>query len=279
MNQDASRILDGQIINAVRSDQPTTVRHVFYMMVNPSLEYSVKKTLAGYRQVCERILKLRRNGTIPYEYIVDSSRNSYIWDFDSDPGDFIKNYSSYFDLDCWYASNYRVEVWVESESIVSVISDVCRKYQVNLIPTKGFCSETVIQNGAERMCHDGKMPRILYVGDYDPTGKLIDVVLERGLRKRLGDRLEFERIAVNLDQIDSLNLPTDYKKKEISVETETIPSRDMCDLLENKIIENLPYSFDEIRVDEENKSNKIYQIGSYVKDLGIDVILKHLENV
>ena len=76
---------------------------------------------------------------------------------------------------------------------------------------------------------------ILYLGDYDPAGVLIDKAIESRLRDFLASwdgELTFHRLAVNDDQIDTMSLPTrppkasDKSSPEVTraVEAEAIPS-------------------------------------------------------
>ena len=68
-------ILENQIVQALEDDHPQSVRHVFYLMTNPRLAEPVEKSERGYRHVQERLVALRRNGTVPFDWIVDATRS------------------------------------------------------------------------------------------------------------------------------------------------------------------------------------------------------------
>ena len=55
---------------------------------------------------------------------------------------------------------------------------------------------------------------VLYVGDFDPAGVLIDRALERELRQHLRSDVDlaFRRVAINPDQIELYDLPTKPRK-------------------------------------------------------------------
>jgi hypothetical protein len=70
------RIVDDAIVAAVDEDKPVTLRGVFYRVVSAG---AVPKTEAAYRCVTRELLKLRRDGTVSYEDIVDGTRNTTEW--------------------------------------------------------------------------------------------------------------------------------------------------------------------------------------------------------
>jgi hypothetical protein len=91
---------------------------------------------------------------------------------------------------------------------------------------------------------------IIYVGDYDPSGVLIDVSLEAELRRHLpeGVELEFFRLAITPSQIDIYDLPTKPRKAsdrralyvDETVEAEAMPASKLRDLLRAVIEAHLP---------------------------------------
>ena len=66
--------LDDALVAITNRYDRITCRGVFYQAVNAKL---VEKTEANVRLVARRLLKLRREGRIPYSRIVDESRIIY----------------------------------------------------------------------------------------------------------------------------------------------------------------------------------------------------------
>ena len=66
--------LRGQIWAVLQDDHPQSVRHVFYRMTDPRLAEPVEKSEAGARTVQNLLVKMRRDGTVPYGYIRDATR-------------------------------------------------------------------------------------------------------------------------------------------------------------------------------------------------------------
>ncbi len=244
--------LDAQIIDVLREDHPQSVRHVFYRMTDPRLPEPVEKSDRGYEAVQRRAVELRRNGSIPYGWITDATRRGYFVDTFSDAGEFLSRVHGLYRADLWQGCPVRCEVWVESRSIAGVVQRDCAELAVPLYPTGGFSSISLAHEAAELIntTHDGQDLVIFYIGDHDPAGVLIDVVLERELREHLdpGIRFTFERLAINPDQIARYGLPSRPRKArerrapEVTeaVEAEAMPAGLLRGLLRDRIEALLP---------------------------------------
>lgn len=247
-------ILDGQIIGVLSDDHPQSIRHVFYQMTNPRLEAPVEKSDNGYSQVQARLVKLRREGAVPYDWIADMSRHGYHTNTFSDAGDFIERMQSLYRGDLWRLSEHYCEVWVESRSLASVVKDDCEELAVSLYPCGGFSSisfaHEAVQEINERMRINRKPIIIFYIGDYDPAGVIIDVALERELRLHLDDGIDlsFVRLGITEEQIKLYNLPEKPRKEkdrralhvEKTVEAEAMPAGTMRKILRDAVESLLP---------------------------------------
>lgn len=244
--------LDRQIIEVLREDNPQSVRHVFYRMTNPRLPEPVEKSERGYRHVQDRLVKLRRSGRVPFNWITDSTRRGHFTPTYRSEAEFLRSVKSLYRADLWQQSEYYCEVWTESRSLAGTIEDLCRELAVSLYPAGGFSSITLAYESAEAINHHaaGKPAVIFYIGDYDPAGVLIDVALERELREHLDPDIDlhFSRIAITEEQIAQYDLPskprkaTDLRSPHIrdTVEAEAMPAHILRDLLRTNIESLLP---------------------------------------
>ena len=158
---------------------------------------------------------MRLRGDFPFEWITDSSRRAHHTATFAGAGDFLRRYAVVYRADLWEDhSDHYVEVWTESRSLASVLEDDCRELAVALYPSGGFASLSFIHQSAQEIEYNGKQVVVVYAGDYDPAGVLIDQKIEQGLRKHLGADfpLHFERVAINREQIDRYNLPTNRER-------------------------------------------------------------------
>lgn len=245
--------LEEQILAVLREDHPQSVRHVFYRMTNPRLPEPVEKSDRGYSQVQDRITKLRRAGLLPYGWITDATRRGYHTVTYRTAAEALRSWQGRYRGDLWMEAGAYVEVWCESRSIAGVIQDVCEELAVSLYPAGGFTSLTLAFQSAEyinQVAAGGLPVVVIYIGDYDPAGVLIDAKIEQELRTHLHPTVDltFERIAITPDQIEAYNLPTKPRKAgekraqhiRETVEAEAMPAWMMRDLLRARVEAFLP---------------------------------------
>jgi hypothetical protein len=244
--------LDAQILEVLELDNPQSVRHVYYRMTDPRLAVPVEKTENGYDLVQRRVLMLRRSGQLPYGWITDATRRGYFVDTFRNASDFLNQVKGLYRADLWAGCSTYVEVWAESRSIAGVIQDLCEELAVSLYPSGGFTSATLAFQAAENInaVAEGRTVQILYIGDYDQSGVLIDRAIESELRTHLEPWIDmnFDRIAINEEQIALYDLPTkprketDRRSPEVmhTVEAEAMPANVLRSLLRERIESLLP---------------------------------------
>ena len=102
--------LDVRLIEIVKSNKPCTVRGVFYQAEVMGL---VEKMEANVTLIQRRILKLRRQGKVPYSSIVDE--NSSVYGHESYDGlsDLAGDIARLYRKDYWRHSGVWVQIWIE----------------------------------------------------------------------------------------------------------------------------------------------------------------------
>ena len=260
--------LRAAIYAVAETDRPVSIRHIFYRMVTQNL---VEKSDRGYQQLQKMTVDMRRALALPYSWIEDSSRRAYMNTGYAGVGNFAEVAASIYRRDYWEGTDTLVEVWCESRSLAGVLGQVCREYVVPLYPSGGFSSLSFLYQAAEHIQESERANAvILYVGDYDQAGVLIDRSIEKDLRGFLGDwpgELTFHRLAVNDDQIDSMGLPTrppkasDTRSPEVTraVEAEAIPAPTMRGIVSAALQELIPERVLTVqRLVEKQERNDIY---------------------
>ena len=232
--------LRAAIYAVAETDRPVSIRHIFYRMVTQNL---VEKSDRGYQQLQKVTVAMRRDLVLPYHWIEDSSRQAHWNSGYAGVGNFAEVAASIYRRDYWDSTDTLVEVWCESRSLAGVLGQVCSEYVVPLFPSGGFASLSFLYQAAAHIQESERANAvILYVGDYDQAGVLIDRSIEKDLRGFLEDwpgELSFERLAVNDEQIDSMGLPTrppkasDARSPEVrrAVEAEAIPAPAMREIV------------------------------------------------
>lgn len=240
-----------QMMDVLRDDHPQSVRHVFYRMTDPRLPEPVEKSDKGYVTVQRQLALLRQEGKLRYDWISDSTRWGYFVSTYEGPSDALSEIARFYRKSVWTQTPVYAEVWCESRSLAGVIREETERYAIPLYPAGGFSSLTLTFEASEyiREASNDRPVHIIYIGDYDPAGVLIDKKIEQALRGHLPDHdITFHRIAVTREQIDLMSLPTKPGKPgdrrggftDDTVEAEAMPAAIMRQLLREKIESFIP---------------------------------------
>lgn len=225
------------ITDIVAETWPTSVRHSYYVAITRGLvAKDTSGSHANYGIVQRAILNLRRRGDIPYRSIVDSTRWMRKPDSYGDLTDGLENFQRAYRKDMWASGDTLLEVWCESESIAGVLQDVTWKWDVPLLPTHGYSSETFVWGAADNWLSDDRTPVVLYVGDLDKHGKQIEADLRSKLEGFYGSEVEWTRVGITEEQIEEHGLQ-DMATKRGHWEAEALPPDIMRQELETEILE------------------------------------------
>jgi hypothetical protein len=269
--------LDDQIRLTLAEYRPQSVRHVYYVMLSPRLPVSVPKTDSGYDKIVRQTGKMRKAGTLPYSWIADTSRSGYITFSYANVADYVEDMAGAYRAQLWTSLPVLPEVWCESRSIAAVLLPICKRYGVNLYPAGGFSSLTYIYEAAMSLNRvaAGRTVRILYVGDYDPAGVLIDRDIEAKMRTHLeGVELDFVRVGITAEQVQQYDLPsrprkaTERRMKHIleTVEAEAMPAKILTDLLAREFEALLPEGYlDAVKAAEESEKEYLESLAEAIR--------------
>ena len=218
-------------------------------MTDPRLPVHVPKTEHGYRRIQRRLTLLRRSGRLSYARLVDTTRAGHHVVTYGGAGEFLERVAGMYRHNLWEYADTHVEVWCESASIAGVLRGTCRELAVSLYPTRGFTSLTLAYEAAAEI-NEAAPDRavVVYVGDYDPAGVLIDQSVETELRKHLHVPLELRRLAINEDQIETYDLPAKPRKPgerrrpdvKATVEAEAMPAGILRGMVRDAVEAYLP---------------------------------------
>jgi hypothetical protein len=147
--------------------------------------------------------------------------------------------------DIWRDQDVYVEVWVEKDAMAGVLLEETSPWDIPLMVSRGFSSESYLYEAAEQIKRQSKPTYIYYFGDHDPSGVHIDRDIEKRLRRFAPEaEIHFVRLAVTPEQIEEYQLPTRPPKsrqghgknwKGQCVEVDAIPPHIVRQLLRDAI--------------------------------------------
>jgi hypothetical protein len=222
------------------------VRRIFYLAVSAKV---VNKTEQEAERVQKCVLKLRREGRISYEAIVDELRNVIAPPLWADARDFLDSVIPQFRTDPWADVKTLVLVFSEKAGMSPILREVTERYAVPLFPTGGYASETFTWDAAQLATRAGKPVVVLQVGDYDNSGLDMMRAAEGRLRAMVAPLpVRFVRVAIKPDHIAQYDLPTRPQKEDKrgliavdrAVEIDAMDPDDVQALLVRAIRQHLP---------------------------------------
>lgn len=179
--------------------EPATVRAVCYKLFVRRLIDSMAKSETNK---ISRLLRIaREHGEIPWEWIVDETREAErisSWD---NPEDYAKAVVRSYRRDHWSQQPTLVEVWSEKGTVRGTLAPILKEYGVTFRVLHGYGSATSVHQVAEETATDPIL--VLYVGDWDPSGlHMSEVDLPRRLDE-YGADVELDRVALTEDDTNS----------------------------------------------------------------------------
>ena len=137
---------------------PVTVRQMFYRLVSIG---QIQKEEAAYKMVARQLLKMRRKGLIPYDWIADGTRWMRKPKTHSSVDSMLRAGAESYRRSVWLDQPHYVEIWLEKDALAGVCLPVTEEYDVPLMVTRGFSSETFLYAASEEMkAKDGQRPGV-----------------------------------------------------------------------------------------------------------------------
>jgi hypothetical protein len=191
----AQRSLD--LIKAMRlivqQAQPITGRGVGYKLFTAGLIASMERS--EMQRVYRLLKEARKQEIIPWDWIVDETRELEIRSSWADPEHYTRCVINGYRRNYWNQQPKRVVVWSEKGTVRGILRPVLDALGVGFQVMHGFGSATTVHGVADDW--DGRALIALYVGDWDPSGLWMS---ERDLPERLsrydGDHVKVKRIAL-----------------------------------------------------------------------------------
>jgi len=268
------KYLRERIYFIIHEDAPMTCRQVFYRMVSEGL---IDKTENEYTNTCCRLLvKMRRNGELPYAWIADNTRWMMKPASYSNLENMLVHTADCYRKSLWNDLNVNVEIWLEKDALSGVLYQETEAWDVPLMVTRGYPSLSFLYEAGEHLENSGKPAHIYYFGDYDPSGVDIPRVVEKRLIEFAPNTdINFEILAVKgEDQIKELNLITrptktaDTRAKYFigeSVEVDAIPSKILREMAKTVISNHVPAEhLEKILETEKLERETLLQIAPYI---------------
>ena len=203
--------LVNRIINEYQAEgYELTLRQVYYQLVARGY---IPNSERSYKNLGNLINDGRLAGLIDWNAIVDRTRNLRRNSHWSNPQSIMESAKYSYMLDRWRDQPNYVEVWVEKDALIGIVSQICQKLDVPHFSCRGYTSQSEMWTAAMRFNqYDYKESRtIIHLGDHDPSG----IDMTRDIQERLqlfGADVDVKRVALTMEQIERFNPPPNPTK-------------------------------------------------------------------
>lgn len=214
-----------------------TLRQLYYQFVARDI---IPNKQSEYKRLGSIINDARLAGLIDWDYLQDRTRNLQSQSSWTSPAGIIESAAASYHRDLWEGQPNHVEVFVEKDALLSVIENVCNRWDVAFFACRGYTSQSEMWAAGQRIVKEvienGRNVRIIHLGDHDPSGvdmtRDIDTRLSQFLMHHyvrdyvakhpgtavdtlvslLESALQIDRIALNMDQIEQYDPPPNPAK-------------------------------------------------------------------
>lgn len=267
---DLADLLQVVLVTLDQQSGPISIRHLFYLLVGLGV---IEKTERAYQNLKHQLTRWRRAGEIDWTAFADSTRWYYGRPGHGSMTECIDESIRTYRRNLWAERDVHIEVWAEKDAIAAILLEAADPWRVQVFPFRGFASLTSLYNAAEAFRQkqdEGKEVFVYYFGDRDPSGVAIDPAALSALRDDFGMEINFERVAVTEEQIETYGLPvrptkkTDTRARAFdggSVEIDAMPRDVLIELVEQCITQHVePGTLARMRATEraERESANLY---------------------
>lgn len=251
-----------------------TNRQLYYQLVGEAI---IPNALEIYKRICKLMTDMRYAGLLDWDAIEDRGRVPTMHSEWEDIQSLIESACNAYRLPRWKDEEFYVELYCEKEAMESILKPIADKYHIYFGYNKGYSSASAMYELSKRLkrkIKKGKIATVLYLGDFDPSGR--DMV--RDIRDRvdefLGHEYNFEVVplALTMKQIRKYNPPPNPAKisdprageyiktyGNVSWELDSLPPEVLMDIAEEGIRDYLHVGRYNAFIAREDKEKKILE--------------------
>jgi hypothetical protein len=186
---------------------PTSSRGVAYQLFIRGLIENMGNPCVG--KVAHLLVLAREKGIIPWEWIVDDTRQEEGVSTWNGLGEFSRQCARQYRDDFWKHQAFWLKVFTEKSTIIGAVKPVLDEFAVRWKVMHGYGSATALHDVAEESLNDDdRCLEILYIGDFDPSGMHMSEVDLPGRIEKYDGVVTITRIALTCDDVEACGLPS-----------------------------------------------------------------------
>jgi len=217
-----------QMINSIieeyqAQDYILTLRQLYYQLVTRDIIPNIQ---SEYAKLSKLLKEGRMAGIVDWDAIEDRLRKTSTPASWNNPKSIIRSALYQYAKPRMQDQENYIEVWVEKDALSGVLKRITEKYHIPILVNRGYSSVSAMFDSYERFkkAFDNKQKaRILYLGDYDPSG--IDMIRDirdrikeffsnRDFKIKIFDYLDIDKRYLIYDEVESEINAEDFKEDD-----------------------------------------------------------------
>lgn len=187
-------------VGILREIQPATVRAVCYrLFISLGLIPSMAKKHTN--AVGTQLVWAREQGLVPWEWIVDETRDAERISTWSSPVEIIDAAVRGYRRNYWQDQPHWIEVFSEKGTVRGTLKPILEKYGITFRVMHGYGSATALHDIASETYRADKPLTILYVGDFDCSGMHMSEIDIPSRLARYAGSASIRRVALTDDDV------------------------------------------------------------------------------
>ena len=211
---------------------PLSVRQIHYRLLGSTapLRHASKpgstyiNDKKSYQSLCDLLARGRIEGLVPWQAIDDETRPEMLNNHYRNTGQFyehgIRDFLRGYQRNRQQSQPHHIEIIAEKLTVKTILELVAEEYSIPLTISRGMSGPTVKKKIADRYRRSKKQNLILLVvADLDPAGDAIAQDIRDAFERDFGiqsSRIEVYKVALNIDQVNEMDLEPSMEAKESS---------------------------------------------------------------
>jgi len=178
-----------------------TLRQLYYRLFSKGI---IENKKSEYQKLGTIIANAKLSGELDMECIEDRTRRIRECDHYYSYEQILQTAVNAYKIDLWEGQEYRVMVFCEKDALIGIVEDAAYSLDCPCFSCRGHPSLTALWEIAQKI--EGYKTVILYLGDLDPSGVIIDQKIQERLNQ-FGAIVYVNRIGLTLSQAIDYKIP------------------------------------------------------------------------
>ncbi|HEX7456236.1 MAG TPA: hypothetical protein VF303_02100 [Candidatus Nanoarchaeia archaeon] len=190
--------------------EPISIRGLYYQLISQPKD-PIEPGKRSYKRVIRAMTRAREEGIIAWDAFSDKTRRVITPNGWTDINQFAAEMPRYFRRERQQTQEQYLELWVEKEALVHLFEPYAYEFGITVRVGRGYNSGSALNEFAKKAQEEYRSIKVLYFGDWDPSGLDIDRSFDEKLMVNFDTFVEVERVA--LTEYDTTALPHNPVKK------------------------------------------------------------------